>query len=197
MTFSWFTNGTCTSTRVGDVEPVLLTPGVADAMMFTQTPLAPGMFRRPGHLLGNGTYAGRPGREPLTVTPLVSSTATVIHDSTDNAGYVGACRHDGARSGDGDRRLGTPTGTVTFSWFTNGTCAGTPAATSTRSPWRAVSRTATTFTLTPSVSGSFVFQATYWANGTYNGSTGPCEPLTSHAARARHGDGDPRRHRCW
>ncbi len=28
------------------------------------------------------------------------------------------------------------------------------------------------------MSGSFAFQATYSGDGTYNGSTGPCEPLT-------------------
>ena len=36
----------------------------------------------------------------------------------------------------------------------------------------------TTFTQTPNVSGSFAFQATYSGDGTYAGSTGPCEPLT-------------------
>ena len=75
--------------------------------------------------------------------------------------------------------LPTPTGTVTFSWFTNGTCAGTPAATS------------GTFTLDAggvvdandvhadaAHRGRFAFQATYAGDATYNGSTGPCEPLT-------------------
>ena len=36
----------------------------------------------------------------------------------------------------------------------------------------------TTFAQTPNVSGSFAFQATYSGDGTYTGSTGPCEPLT-------------------
>ena len=36
----------------------------------------------------------------------------------------------------------------------------------------------TTFPQTPNVSGSFAFQATYSGDGTYAGSTGPCEPLT-------------------
>ena len=58
-------------------------------------------------------------------------------------------------------RLGTPTGTVTFSWFTNGTCTAPAAATS--SPFTldaAGVADGTAFTFTPGVSGSFAFQAT-------------------------------------
>ena len=53
VTFSWFTNGTCTGTRGGDVGPVPLdASGVADGTTFTQTPLTGGGFRVPGDLLG-------------------------------------------------------------------------------------------------------------------------------------------------
>src|SRR5206468_131238 len=75
--------------------------------------------------------------------------------------------------------LATPTGTVTFSWFTNGTCAGQAAATS--SPFTLNGSgvaDGTTFTQTPGVSGSFSFQASYSGDNTYTGSTGACEPLT-------------------
>ena len=70
-------------TRVGDVEPVH--PGgrgrgrhdvPADAA-------CAGSFVFQAIYSGNGTYAASTGPcEPLTVTPLASSTATVIHDST-------------------------------------------------------------------------------------------------------------------
>ncbi len=72
-------------------------------------------------------------------------------------------------------RLATPTGTVTFSWFTNGTCTATRGGdVGRRSRSTApVSRTRTAFTQTPGVSGSFAFQATYSGDGTYTGSTGP------------------------
>ena len=75
--------------------------------------------------------------------------------------------------------LPTPTGTVTFSWFTNGTCIATAAATSCPFTLDAAGvADGTTFTQTPGASGSFAFRASYSGDGTYNGSTGPCEPLT-------------------
>ena len=75
--------------------------------------------------------------------------------------------------------LGTPTGTVTFTWFTNGTCTGTPADTS--DPFTLTRRGGgrdDVHVQTPGVSGSFAFQASYSGDGTYAASTGACEPLT-------------------
>ena len=52
VTFSWFTNGDCAGTRGGDVESVPAgRVGVVDATTFTQTPVAGGELRVPGHLL--------------------------------------------------------------------------------------------------------------------------------------------------
>src|SRR5258705_2757544 len=69
------------------------------------------------------------------------------------------------------------TGSVTFKWFTNGSCDGAAAATSSTFTLAAGSVDGTTFTQTPGVSGSFSFQAVYEGAATYNGSTGACEPL--------------------
>ena len=103
------------------------------------------------------------------MTPLASTTVTVIHDADACDGDVGAGGDDGARPGDGDRRrLPTPTGTVTFSWFTNGTCTAPAAATSGPFPLAGGVVDATTFPQTPTVSGSFAFQATYSGDGTYD-----------------------------
>ena len=75
--------------------------------------------------------------------------------------------------------LGTPTGTVTFDWFTNGTARAPAAATSDPFTLDASGvADGTTFTQTPRVAGTFAFQATYSGDGTYAGSTGDCEPLT-------------------
>ena len=69
--------------------------------------------------------------------------------------------------------LGTPTGTVTFSWFTNGTCTAPAAATSSAVPLNGSGvADATTFPQTPNVSGSFAFQATYSGDGTYTARPG-------------------------
>ena len=127
MTFTWFTNGDLHGTRGGDVEPVHADAAVSrTATTFTQTPTSSGSFAFQATYSGDGTYTGSTGPcEPLTVT----------HGRVDDGdgdprrgardGDVGAGGHDGARPGDGDRAVGlaTPTGTVTFTWFTNGTCA--------------------------------------------------------------------------
>jgi Bacterial Ig-like domain (group 3) len=106
-----------------------------------------------------------------------SSTVTVIHNATHQvvtSVSQGTTVHDQATvSGS----AGTPTGTVTFKWFTNGSCTGDAAATS--SPVTLVSGVAdaSAFAQTPNVSGTYGFQATYAGDSTYDGSTGACEPL--------------------
>ena len=188
MTFSWFTNGTCAGTGGGDVVPVHADAGgVADGTTFTQTPRRAGSFAFQATYSGDGTYNGSTGPcEPLTVTQVASTTVTVIHDANARDGDVGAGGDDGARPGDRDRRRSaTPTGTVTFSWFTNGTCTAPAAATSSAFTLAGGVADGTTFTQTPSVSGRFAFRATYSGDGTYTGSTGPCEPLTVDARLRR------------
>ena len=134
------------------------------------------------HYNGDDTYNASTGAcEPLAGTKLDSSTVTTIHNAAHEAVLsVGASTtvHDQATvSG----ALTTPTGTVTFKWFTNGTCTGEAAATS--APFDltdgSVDATSFAFTTPDSSSGNFSFQATYSGNGTYNGSTGACEPLSS------------------
>ncbi len=70
---------------------------------------------------------------------------------------------------------GTPTGTVTFTFFTNGTCA--PTGTAAGAPTLA-GGVATSNSEGPLNAGSYSFQAVYSGDANYNGSTGACEPLT-------------------
>ena len=89
-----------------------------------------------------------------------AAVTTAIHDAVHapvTSVPAGTTVHDQATVTGGS---GTPTGTVTFSWFTNGTCTAPAAATST--PFTARRRgvaDATAFTLTPGAPGSFAFQA--------------------------------------
>ena len=71
--------------------------------------------------------------------------------------------------------------TVTFSFFTNGTCGGTPASTQTVtvSTPGVVPNSATRGALEP---GSYSFEATYNGNATYATSTSLCEPFRVLAA---------------
>ena len=94
---------------------------------------------------------------------------TVIHDATHapvTSVPAGTTVHDQATVTGG---LATPTGTVTFSWFTNGTCTAPAAATSGPFTLAGGVVDATTFPQTPlTVSGSFAFQATYSGDATYD-----------------------------
>ena len=81
------------------------------------------------HLFGN---AG--GQTTVTQNP--SATTTAIHDAVHGpvpAVVGGATVHDEVTVAGGPDAVGglpAPTGTVKVDWFTNGTCTGTPAATS-------------------------------------------------------------------
>ena len=107
------------------------------------------------------------------MTPVASSTVTVIHDAahaTVMSVPAGTTVHDQATVTGG---LGTPTGTVTFSWFTNVACVGSPAATSDPFALDASGvADATEFPQTSNTPGIFAFRATYSGDGTYTGSTG-------------------------
>ena len=78
--------------------------------------------------------------------------------------------------------LGTPTGTVTVSFFSNGTCSGTALGAWTASLASAGLDTAavdvTASAMTPGAPGSVSYRATYNGNTTYAKATGACEPLT-------------------
>ena len=110
MTFSWFTNGTCTGTGGGDVVPVhARRGGVADGDdVHADARCASGAFAFQATYSGDGTYTGSTGPcEPLTVTKLASTTATVIHDATHatvTSVPAGTTVHDQATVTGGARR---------------------------------------------------------------------------------------------
>jgi hypothetical protein len=70
-----------------------------------------------------------------------------------------------------------PTGTVAYTFFTNGTCSGTgtSAGTVTLTASGSVPKSGTEGPLS---AGSYSFQAAYSGDGNYGGSTGPCEPFS-------------------
>src|SRR5206468_4292252 len=102
-----------------------------DGTTFTQTPGASGSFSFQAVYSGDATYNGSTGAcEPLDVGKIASTTVTEIHNAAHavvTSVPAGTTVHDKATVSGG---LGAPTGTVTFKWFTNGTCANTAAATS-------------------------------------------------------------------
>ncbi|MCH7999275.1 MAG: Ig-like domain repeat protein [Chloroflexi bacterium] len=107
---------------------------------------------------------------PTVVTEIHNAGDTVV-----TSVVVGTTVHDKATVSGG---FGTPTGSVTFDWFTNGTCTGAPAATSGAFALAGGSVDATTFTQTPSTATPHSFQAHYSGDGVYSAADSPCEPLT-------------------
>ena len=180
VTFAFYSNGTCTGTATATSSALSLSGGSIDATTFAQGPLAPGSYSFKAHYNGDSNYNPADGPcEALTVSKAdPTAVTTVIHDGTHatvTSVAAGTTVHDSVTvSGS----FGTPTGTVTFSWFTNGTCTGSPAQTSSAFTLASGSVDGTTFTQTPNASGSFAFQATYNGDGTYNSKVGACESLT-------------------
>ncbi len=70
---------------------------------------------------------------------------------------------------------GTPTGTVTFTFFTSGNCSTGRYPGLDGDACGGVATSASSAALT---AGSYSYQATYNGDGTYSASTGACEPLT-------------------
>ncbi len=178
---SFWNNGTCSGGAAATSSPQSLSGGSVDATGFAQGPLAGGNYSFKAHYNGDsGNTAADSDCEPLVVTKIDStSVTTIIHDashSTVTTVTAGTTVHDSVTVAGS---VGTPTGTATFKWFTNGTCAGTPAATSSAFNLSGGTVDGTTFTQTPSTSGSFAFMASYNGDGTYNVSDSSCEPLTA------------------
>ena len=121
--------------------------------------------------------------EPFTIDQASSSTVTQIHKANEDvisiggSAALGTNTHDKATVSSGNA-FATPTGSVSFTFYTGGSCAtGTPAA-------------AGTITLDsngvahPSDAsgalgaGSYAYKAAYGGDSNYAGSTSDCEPFT-------------------
>ncbi|HEY1267653.1 MAG TPA: kelch repeat-containing protein [Candidatus Binatia bacterium] len=179
VTFSWFANGACTGAPAQTSGALALVSGIVDAISFPQTPATSGSFAFQASYSGDNTYNTKVGPcEVLSVSKIEATVATDIHDASHSvvtSVAAGTTVHDKATVSGG---VGTPTGTVTFTWFTNGTCSGTASQTSAALALGGGAADATSFAQTPSASGSFAFQASYSGDATYNAKLGPCEPLS-------------------
>ncbi len=127
----------------------------------------------------NGTFVSQAGNESepwaqvfAGSSPSPSSTATSV---VQNGTSAGSSAYDTATvTGSGGA---TPTGTVAYTFFANGTCAGSGAAagTVTLTGTGTVPNSNTESSL---AAGSYSFDAAYSGDANYAGSTGKCEPFT-------------------
>ena len=176
VTFTLFSNSTCSGTG-GAAGKGTLASGVANSS--SQGPLTAGAYSFEATYSGDSNYQSSVGGcEPFTVNQAVSQTVTTVQSGgqTVTAVSVGSSVTDQATvSGTG---AGTPTGTVTFTFYSNGTCSGTgsPAGTGTLASGVATSSSEGSLT-----AGSYSFEASYGGDANYLSSTGSCEPLTVNA----------------
>jgi len=109
------------------------------------------------------------------VTPTVTTAIHNVAHQTVTSVSVGATVHDSTTVTGSN---GTATGNVIFDWYLNGTCNGSPVATSTTFPLSGGAADATTFTQGPLNAGDYSFKAHYAGDSNYFAADSLCEPLS-------------------
>jgi stalled ribosome alternative rescue factor ArfA len=178
LTYSLFTNGTCTS-PASTTQDVTLAAGSVSNSSSTGS-LGAGSYSFEATYNGDANYKSSTSPcEPLTVLASSSSTGTIVIDNatgnpTTGNEVTGSAFHDTASVTGVDGI--TPTGTLTYSAFTNGTCSGPAIAI--HSVGLLAGVVPPSGTTQPLGAGMYSFQATYKGDANYKSSTSPCEPLT-------------------
>jgi uncharacterized repeat protein (TIGR01451 family) len=150
------------------------------------TPAAPGTYYWIASYSGdanNGPATGACGDagETSVVDKAPTSTATQLHDNATEATIpvsssvaLGTSVHDRATVSDTVASV-DPTGTATFTFFANGTCAGTGTAKGTVALVNGVAHPSTASGAL--AAGDYSFQAHYNGDDNFAASTSPCEPF--------------------
>ena len=181
VTYTFFTNGGCTGTG-SPAGTVTLNADGTVPNSDTQGPLAAGSYSFQAVYSGDTNYGGSVSTcEPFSLGRLATNTATTVFDATANTAWAGT-ETAGDHAYDtatvtGVARGITPTGTVSYTFFTNGGCSGTggPAGTVTLNGDGAVPNSDTQG---PLAAGAYSFQAVYSGDTDYGGSVSACEPFT-------------------
>jgi hypothetical protein len=173
VTFQFFSGDCQTGTQVGSDDTENLVNGVATSA--SSGNLSAGDYYYLATYNGDGTYLTSSGTcEPLTVSKLPSNTVTAIKQGGQTVTSVdaGTMVSDQATvTGSGP----TPTGTVTFTFF-SGTCeTGTQIGSA--DPEQLVNGVANSGSIGQLTVGMYYFLASYGGDTTYLPSTGACEPL--------------------
>ncbi len=131
VTYTLFLNGTCMGTPATN-DIVTLSGGSVPNSSSTGS-LGAGSYSFQGTYSGDGNYAssGPSGCEPFIVAQGSSSVATSVDDAATNNPWT-ATETTGASAFDTSTVTGVsgvaPTGSVTYNFFMNNACSGTPAA---------------------------------------------------------------------
>jgi len=114
------------------------------------------------------------GTGTLTVATVVMDGTAAAWGTTEVAGAVA---YDTATLTPTGATPPTPTGTLTYSLFTNGTCNGTASKTETVT-LKADGTVPAGSSTTALAAGSYSYSAAYAGDTSYAAATGPCEPFT-------------------
>jgi hypothetical protein len=173
--FDFFTEGTCDGTPTTEAG-VALSGGVAEST--ATAPLLPGSYSYLAHYGGDANYAPDDGVcEPFSVDLFASTVTTQVHDVahtdvTNGSVPANSVIHDEATvTGSGP----TPTGTIDFDFFTDGTCSGTPTTESGVTLTGGVAESSATAALS---AGSYSYLAHYSGDANYGPDDGVCEPFS-------------------
>ena len=176
VTYDFFANGTCTGTP-STAQTVTVTGGAVPDSASTGG-LATGAYSFKATYSGDADYvAATASCEPFAVTKTPSGVGTIVVDAGtgtpwDGSESIGATAHDTATV----TSVGgfTPTGTLTYSLYTNGTCTGTPAATTTRT-LIAGGDVPNSSSTGPLAAGTYSFTGDYSGDTNYLPASGSCE----------------------
>ena len=156
VTYSFFDNGTCSGMPP---RPTPRTLRRRRPQLRHDGRLGAGSYSFAAAYSGDANYsASTSSCEPFGVAQASASTGTVVDDATSNAPW-GGDEVTGATAYDTSTLTGvegfTPTGTVTYSFFANGTCSGDAATTDTGT--LATAPSATPPRRPPSAAGAYSF----------------------------------------
>src|SRR5207247_625294 len=188
VTFTFFTNGTCDGAGV-DKGTITLVSGVAHPSQASGA-LAAGDYSFQAQYNGDNNFSGSTSPcEPFNVNTAASSTATELHNNANEAVIpigssvaLGTNVHDKATVSDANAAF-DPTGDVTFTFFTNGTCDGAGVGNGTVALVAGVAHPSQASGAL--AAGDYAFRAHYNGDANFDPSTSPCEPFHVNAAASR------------
>jgi hypothetical protein len=186
VTYRFFANGACAAPPASSQTVAVGTSSPPTS------PLATGSYSFQAAYSGDANYSGATSPcEPFTVTQGAATAATTLHDAADssvipagNSVPLDTSVFDTATV-TGVAGI-TPTGMVTYTFFTNGTCTAPAVSSDT------VALNTQSSPTGPLSAGSYSFQAAYSGDLNYTGSTAACEKFTvTHAPASQITRGEP------
>ena len=179
VTYSSFSNGTCTDPPTS-TQTVTLSGGLVPKFIIDRA-LAAGTYSYDATYSGDANYGPSPvsGCETFTVKKAAPTTTTTVFDAASNATWTGG-EATGAAAYDTATVLGVsgfaPTGTVSYLFFTNATCSGSPAPQTVTLSGGLVPHSPSTANLG---AGTYSYDATYSGDANYGPSpVSGCETFT-------------------